>query len=191
MMQFKQGALALGLVLAAAAAGAAVVPAGTLITGSAGSVLGLDAGFAAVPGTETTALTDADLEFLSSDSAVGFDFFSDGRLVVYENIGLAALSGPFSFTFSLAGLVDDITSFTGSDLSQLGNAGSRSFEVIDRQTVKLSFQDLQFRDAFGSFTLQIGTTPAASVSAPSSLALAVGGLALLAGVRRTRQAARS
>lgn len=191
MMQFKQGALALGLLLATAAASAAVVPAGTLITGGAGSVLGLDAGFAAVAGTETTALTDADLEFLSSDAAVGFDFFSDGSLVVYENTGSAALSGPFSFTFSFAGLADDITAFTALDVSSLANGGSYSFEVLDRQTVKLSFEDLQFRTAFGSFTAQIGTTPAASVPAPSSLALAVGGLALLAGVRRTRQAARS
>lgn len=191
MTNFKQGALALGLALTAAAATAAGVPAGTLLSGGAGTVLGADAGFAAVPGTETTALSDSDLEFLSSDAAVGFDFFSDGRLVIFENTGNAALSGPFSFTFSFAGLMDDITSFVAADLSGLGQGGSYSLQVLDRQTVTLSFEDLVFRDAFGSFSTQIGTTPAASVAAPSTLALVAGGLALLAGVRRTRQAARS
>lgn len=195
MRQFKQGALAtgvsMGLLLAAAAAGAAVVPVGTAVTGGSGTVLGLDAGFAAVAGTETTALTDIELEFLSSDSAVGFDFFSDGKLVVYENTGTGALSGPFSFTFSFAGLAEDITSFAALDVTGLANGSTYSFQVVDAQTVKLSFEDLQFRTAFGSFSAQIGTTPAASVPAPTTLALVAGGLALLAGVRRTRQAARS
>ena len=96
-------ALALGALPAAQAAG---VPVGTVITGSVSGatsgLLGLDSGFTPGPGSNITALSAADLEFLTDDFAVGIDFFSDGLVTVYDNGGTGLIAGSYTLSFDFA-----------------------------------------------------------------------------------------
>lgn len=173
--------LALGATPAAHAA--LVLPAGTVITGSASGasdrLLGLDTGFADEAGSHITRLAAADLEYLTADFAVAVDFFSDGRVQVYNNTDTSLLPGNYSLTFDFAGLAQPITSFVALD-----NSGV-TLSVLGNQRVNLSFSNLDFGSPFGSFNAQITT---GTVPEPASLALVGAGLGLLA-LRRTRRPA--
>ncbi len=93
--------------LASAAARADVLPAGTPITGQVGgaatTLLGLDHGFADEAGSTVTALSAGELEYLTGDFAVGVDFFTDGRVQVWNNSGTALLPGSYAPSFDFAG----------------------------------------------------------------------------------------
>lgn len=174
--------------LAATAGGALAtpVPAGTQLngtaSGTASALLGLDSGFADVPGSGITALTDSDLEYLSNDFAVGIDFFSDGRVVFYDNTGLGQLAGSYTFSFELLDLPGLVVGFDLADLAGI-TGGSISTQLIDGHRFSITLSDVGFADAFGSFSAQLNTVPEPSGTA----LLALAGLALTWTSRRTRR----
>jgi len=169
----------------AAAGGPALadaVPAGTLVTGQAGGaatgLLGLDAAFADVPGSNVTAVAAADLEFLSNDYAVAIDFLTDGTVNFYDNTGLGLLAGSYTFSFDLAGLDGRIAGFALGDLSGV-TGGSISTRVLDDHSVSITLSDVAFASAFGSFSAQL------TVPEPATPALVLAGMALLWRSRRS------
>lgn len=175
----------LAVIAAACLAGAAqadVLPAGSLITGQVGgaatALLGLDHGFADEAGSNVTALSAGELEYLTGDFAVGVDFFTDGRVQVWNNSGTALLPGSYALSFDLAG---------GPALAgfePLGLAGV-SLQLLGPHRIGISFSNLDFGGEFGSFTAQL---QASAVPEPGSLSLMGLGLSLLA-LRRARRAA--
>ena len=184
MKAFKTLAVAAAAWLGSAAASGAILPAGTLITGQISgansTLLGLDHQFADEPGSNTTALAAADLEFLTADALVAIDFFADGRVQVWNNSGATGLAGSYTLTFSLAGLGQPITGFTPLDLTGV-NGGTVSVQLLDPHSVSLTLNDLSFTTEFGSFTTQLAVS---AVPEPTSLALLGAGLGLLALRRR-------
>jgi len=174
--------LAAALLGLAGAASADPVPAGTLITGTAAGaatgLLGLDSGFADVPGSGVTALAAADLEYLSNDFAVAIDFLTDGSVTFYDNTGFGFLAGSYTFSFELAGLPGPILAFDLGDLSGI-TGGSIATSVLDGQHISITLTDVAFASAFGSFGTQL------TVPEPTTPALVLAGLALLWGARRT------
>lgn len=193
MKTYKTLAVVAAAWLATATAHAAIsLPAGsTLITGQVSgastTLLGLDHGFANEAGSNVTALAAGDVEYLTGDYNVGIDFFSDGRLQVWNNSGTASLAGNYSFLFSLGGLAQSLASFTALDVAEIAG-GSYSLQVVDASTVSLTLSNLSFTGDFGSFTAQLGAN-AAAVPEPATLALAGLGLGLLALRRSGRGAA--
>jgi hypothetical protein len=173
--------LAAALLGHAASASADPVPAGTLITGTAtgaaSGLLGLDSGFADVPGSGVTALAASDLEYLSNDFAVAIDFLTDGSVTFYDNTGFGLLAGSYTFSFELAGLPGPLFAFELGDLSGI-TGGSITTQVLDAQRIRITLTDVAFADAFGSFGAQL------TVPEPTTPALVLAGLALLWGARR-------
>jgi len=144
------------------------LPAGTPVTvlhdGNA-DVLGLDSGFAAGPGSNASALTDADLEFLTADGLIAIDLFSSGRIDVYDNGG-AGLAGSTVLQLSFAGLPAPLSA-AALDLSALVG-GTAEATLLDARTLQLTLTDLQFREPFGLLRIDVA---AASVPEPAPLAL--------------------
>lgn len=183
----KTLAVAAALGLAASAHAADPLPAGTLITGQVSGastlLLGLDHLFADEPGTNTTALAPADLEFITPDVALAVDFFTDGRVQVWNNSGTTTLPGNYTLTFSFTGLSQPLTTFTPVNTAELAG-GSFSLQLLSPTTVSLTLTNLSFTKDFGSVTAQL----ASAVPEPGSLALMGAGLALIA-LRRARRSA--
>lgn len=174
--------------LAATAFGASAappLPAGILITatasGATDGLLGLDHGFADEPGSGTTGLAAADLEYLTRDYAAAVDFFTDGSLLVYNNSGDTSLPGSYTLSFSFTGLSQALTGVVISDLSGV-SSGTVGAQLLTDHSFSLSFNNVSTSTAFGSFGAQLSF--AAPVPEPGSYALFGLGLALLAGLRR-------
>ena len=179
--------LAAALLGHAGAASADPVPAGTVITGTAAGaasgLLGLDSGFADVPGSGVTALAAADLEYLSNDFAVAIDFLTDGSVTFYDNTGFGLLPGSYTFSFELAGLTGSIRDFALGDLSGI-TGGSIATQVLDDSHIRITLTDVAFANAFGSFGAQL------TVPEPATPALMLAGLAWLWGTRRSQHQGR-
>lgn len=160
--------------LAFATAPALAAPTVTL-TASSGSFYTLADGYAAAANPASSAVSDAfgDVEFLSDDFNLAFDFRSDGSFDVY---GLAALaSGVYDFDFSdLAGRLVS----AGWD----GAAAGLTLTVLDADSLRLSIDGQAFTpDAVAPFSGRF------AVPEPAGL---VGlGLGVLGWVQRRRTAA--
>ena len=185
MKTSKLLAAAAAACLAMAAQAADTLPAGSLITGQVSGastlLLGLDHLFAIEPGTDTTALSAAELEFITADGAVALDFFTDGSVQVWNNTGGTSLPGSYSFSF--AGLPQPLTAFAPLDLTQL-SGGNFSLQLTGPNTLTLTLDNLNFSSEYGSLTAQV----ASAVPEPASLVLLGAGLAVVA-LRRARRAA--
>ena len=185
----KKAILCATLMGALQGAAAEPLPAGTLITatasGAATGMLGLDHLFADEPGSETTALAAADLEYLSNDYAMAVDFFTDGRINFHANTDATQLPGSYTLSFSFAGLTQPLAGFTLSDTSGL-SAGTITPLLLDGNRISISFSELSFSDSYGSFSAQLSLL---AVPEPGSFALFGAGLLLLAGLRRAGRAA--
>ncbi|QGZ38206.1 putative secreted protein [Pseudoduganella flava] len=151
--------------------------------GSAAGMLGLDQGFAAVPGTNVTRLdpTGTGVEFLTADYLFGIDFAADGAVTVIANgaIPTGAYAMRFDFGSSLASPIGSFT-FTGAS----GASGDVVLSLIDAHTIGLDLSAVEWSE-FGSVSAQIGA--AAPVPEPATPALLLAGLAGLAAVRRLRR----
>ena len=195
-MKHKLFALALGAALGSAFSGGALAApvslAGATVTGQvsggATALWGADSGYAAGPGSNTTAV-GGDVEFITNDAdpalfldpAFQVDFGADGSVVFYDNRGLGTAGGDYSFSFIFAGLAEALGEVT---LNLAGLAGGSVVASITApDTVSFTVVASSFVDVFGSFSAQLGTAPAA-VPVPGTLALAGLGLLGIVGTRR-------
>lgn len=170
--------LCLGSALATAAP--ILLPQGTLITAlqdGQPSVLGADSGFAGGAGSNTTALNDADLEFLTADTLIGIDLFSSGLVQLYDNGG-GGLAGSTVLQLDFGALLFDGVSV---DLSSL-LGGSINATLINPHTLQLTLTDLQLDGSFGPLNLQL--QQAQSLPEPAPLALLAAAALALALSRR-------
>jgi hypothetical protein len=160
--------------------------------GSVDGILGLDHGFQAESGSNTSKVyaPGAGVEFLTADYLFGFDFAADGLLTVYNNMPLperAAGDPGYTFSFDFGStLPAPIGSFTLVDGSMV--SGTPGLSVVDGHSIALDLSALTWNGDFASFTAQIGTADAGNVPEPASLALLLLGAAGLAAAsgRRTR-----
>ncbi len=174
MLTRKYSAFVLGLAALALTLSAQAAPTVT-VTASSGSFYSLADGYAAATNPASSAISDAfgDVEFLSDDFNLAFDFRSDGSFDVY---GLAALaSGVYDFDFSdLAGRL------ISADWD--GAAAGLTLTVLDADSLRLSIDGRVFTpDANTPFSGRF------ALPEPAGLGLlALGALAL---VQRRRTAA--
>ena len=157
--------------------------------GRADAVLGLDHGFQAEAGSNTSGLdpTGSGVEFITADALFAFDFSSDGLLTVYNN-DMPAPDGDYTLTFDFGGsLAAPVTSFTLLDGSMV--SGVPGLSVLDSHTIALDLSRLAWSDYFTTISAQIGTLDGtAEVPEPASAALLLLGACGLAAGRRKRSA---
>lgn len=166
--------------LAAGAAQAAPLLAGTAVTGSvtgpASALLGADAGYAAGPGSETTTVLDDAFaqEFISDDFALIVDFGTDGGIRFFDNTGTGQLAGSYTLVFDFAGLAAPLG---GLRLDGLPLSGGFSGELLGPTSVRFTLSDVDFGAAYGSLQATL-------VPEPGTLLLAGLGLTVLVRQRR-------
>ncbi|MBD8633819.1 hypothetical protein IFT74_20880 [Oxalobacteraceae sp. CFBP 8755] len=150
--------------------------------GAADGMLGLDHGFAAGPGANTSKLdpTDTGVEFFTSDFLFGIDFSADGLLTVIANYAVAP--GAYSMRFDL-GSVLPVTAFTLTGAS--GVTGIPGLSIIDSRTIALDLSGVDWSE-FGALSARLETGTAVAVPEPGAPAILMGGLAALALVRNGR-----
>lgn len=163
------------------AAAAQALPIGTLITGSlngqADGLLGLDQGFAAVSGSNITHLAN-ELEYLSSDYALGIDFLSDGQVVFYNNTDALNLPGSYTLTFDFSGLPQPLTGFTlGSGLA----GGSVTASLLNAHSISITLSNVAVDEVYGSFSGQLQVS---AVPEPGPALLLMAGLGVVCALRR-------
>jgi len=163
------------------AAVAQALPNGTLITGTlngqASGLLGADKGFAAVSGSNITHLA-GDLEFLSSDYALGIDFFGDGQVVFYNNTDALGLPGSYILTFDFSGLNGPLTGFTlGAGLA----GGSVTASLLNEHSISITLSNVAVGEVYGTFSGQLNVS---TVPEPGSALLLMAGLGLACALRR-------
>jgi len=151
--------------------------------GSADGMLGLDHGFAAGPGANTTKLdpTDTGVEFFTSDFLFGIDFSADGLLTVIANYAVAP--GAYSMRFDLGSALP-VTAFTLTGAS--GVTGIPGLSIIDSHTIALDLSGVDWSE-FGALSARLETGTAVAVPEPGAPAILMGGLAVLALVRNGRK----
>jgi hypothetical protein len=150
--------------------------------GSAAGMLGLDQGFAAVPGANVTRLdsTGTGVEFLTADYLFGIDFDASGTLTVIANGAVPTGAYAMRFDFgNLAAPIGAIT-FTGGS----GATGDVVLSIIDAHTIGLDLSAVAWSE-FGSVSARIEA--AAPVPEPATPALLLTGLAGMAGVASIRR----
>ena len=150
--------------------------------GAADGMLGLDQGFAAGPGSNTSKLdpTDTGVEFFTSDFLFGIDFSADGMLTVIANYAVAP--GAYSMRFDLGGALP-ITAFT---LTGMGGAtGIPGLSIVDSHTIALDLSGVDWSE-FGALSARLETGAAVAVPEPGAPAILMGGLAALALVQNGR-----
>lgn len=167
--------------LAAGGAHAAPLLDGALVTGSvtggpATALLGADSGYAAGPGSETTAVIDDAFaqEFVSDDFALIVDFGTDGTVRFFDNGGSGLLAGTYEFIFDFSGLAGPLAGLVFGDAPA---GGSFSGELLGPASVRFVLSDVDFGSAFGS-------VQASLVPEPGTLLLAGVGLSVLVRQRR-------
>ena len=150
--------------------------------GAADGMLGLDQGFAAGPGANTSKLdpTDTGVEFFTSDFLFGIDFSADGLLTVIANYAVAP--GAYSMRFDLGGALP-ITAFTLAGMG--GVTGMPGLSIIDSHTIALDLSGVDWSE-FGALSARLETGTAVAVPEPGAPAILLGGLAALALVQNGR-----
>lgn len=150
--------------------------------GAADGMLGLDHGFTAGPGANTSKLdpTDTGVEFFTSDFLFGIDFSADGMLTVIANYAVAP--GAYSMRFDL-GSVLPVTAFTLAGMG--GVTGIPGLSIIDSHTIALDLSGVDWSE-FGALSARLETGTAVAVPEPGAPAILMGGLAALALVRNGR-----
>jgi hypothetical protein len=150
--------------------------------GAADGMLGLNHGFAAGPGANTSKLdpTDTGVEFFTSDFLFGIDFSTDGLLTVIANYAVAP--GAYSMRFDLGGALP-VTAFTLTGAS--GVTGIPGLSIIDSHTIALDLSGVDWSE-FGSLSARLETGTAVAVPEPGAPAILLGGLAALALVQTGR-----
>jgi len=150
--------------------------------GAADGMLGLDNGFAAGPGANTSKLdpTDTGVEFFTSDFLFGIDFSTDGLLTVIANYAVAP--GAYSMRFDLGGALP-ITAFTLAGMG--GVTGIPGLSIIDSHTIALDLSGVDWSE-FGALSARLETGTAVAVPEPAAPAILMGGLAALALVQNGR-----
>jgi len=151
--------------------------------GAADGMLGLDHGFAAGPGANTSKLdpTDTGVEFFTSDFLFGIDFSADGMLTVIANYAVAP--GAYSMRFDLGGALP-VTAFMLTGAS--GVTGIPGLSIIDSHTIALDLSGVDWSE-FGALSARLETGTAVAVPEPGAPAILMGGLAALALVRNGRK----
>jgi hypothetical protein len=150
--------------------------------GAADGMLGLDHGFAAGPGANTSKLdpTDTGVEFFTSDFLFGIDFSADGLLTVIANYAVAP--GAYSMRFDLGNALP-VTAFTLTGMG--GVTGIPGLSIIDSHTIALDLSGVDWSE-FGSLSARLETGTAVAVPEPGAPAILLGGLAALALVQNGR-----
>jgi len=150
--------------------------------GAADGMLGLDHGFAAGPGANTSKLdpTDTGVEFFTSDFLFGIDFSADGLLTVIANYAVAP--GAYSMRFDLGGALP-VTAFTLTGAG--GVTGIPGLSIIDSHTIALDLSGVDWSE-FGALSARLETGTAVAVPEPAAPAILMGGLAALALVQNSR-----
>ena len=150
--------------------------------GAADGMLGLDQGFAAGPGANTSKLdpTDTGVEFFTSDFLFGIDFSADGMLTVIANYAVAP--GAYSMRFDLGNALP-VTAFTLTGMG--GVTGIPGLSIIDGHTIALDLSGVDWSE-FGALSARLETGTAVAVPEPGAPAILMGGLAALALVQNGR-----
>ena len=150
--------------------------------GATDGMLGLDHGFAAEPGSNTSKLdpTDTGVEFFTSDFLFGIDFSADGMLTVIANYAVAP--GAYSMRFDLGGALP-VTAFTLAGMG--GVSGIPGLSIIDSHTIALDLSGVNWNE-FGSLSARLETGTAVAVPEPGAPAILLGGLTALALVQNGR-----
>jgi len=150
--------------------------------GAADGMLGLDHGFAAGPGANTSKLdpTDTGVEFFTSDFLFGIDFSTDGLLTVIANYAVAP--GAYNMRFDLGSALP-VTAFTLAGMG--GVTGIPGLSIIDSHTIALDLSGVDWSE-FGSLSARLETGTAVAVPEPAAPAILLGGLAALALVQNGR-----
>ncbi|SFC65237.1 PEP-CTERM sorting domain-containing protein [Massilia yuzhufengensis] len=185
--------LVLAAALTATQAGAAPISLqGSTITGTYNGapegVFGLDYGFAAEPGSNTTAIDPfgtGGVEFLTSDFLFGIDFSTDGILTVMLN---ATLPDPGNYRLAFdfgADFAQRIGGFSWLDTS--GVTGLPALTVLNGHSFAIDLSPVSWNSEIGVFSAQIDA--AAAVPEPGSIGLALAGLTGFALARRRNRAA--